>query len=236
LPLIIGALGVLGASLLFGRYRRFKDINSLILFIAFGLSSFSSLTSSSMQSSSYYLGFWFILCAILSSGCDIDRLLKRSSSLVQNSCLAGVILTSLFSQNLINTRQSETSSFKQDKRVIADLMRYCQNDSCLTLVPLHPIFSSDATRLYSEWQYYEFVGRFISARTDALSKNIALAVINSRPAVALHKHNDRFFILDLYQKRLISADEYKNLVLFLNENYTVRKFGEDSYYIRNDLI
>ena len=60
--------------------------------------------------------------------------------------------------------------------------------------------------------------------------------IRLRPAVVVCRYYKRDFILDLFQKSLISAEDYKKLTLFLKENYTRKKLGEESYYIRNDRL
>jgi hypothetical protein len=57
-----------------------------------------------------------------------------------------------------------------------------------------------------------------------------------RPAVVLGRYQRRDFILDLFQKDLISAADYKKLVVFLKENYTQKGIGKEDYYIRNDKL
>ena len=88
-PIAIGFMGAWGAYLLLSRYHKFKDNKSLILFIAFCLSTFSSLSGTPGRC---YLGFWYILCAILSSGCNIQEISEKVSSLIRKSIVSGLFL------------------------------------------------------------------------------------------------------------------------------------------------
>jgi hypothetical protein len=91
----------------------------------------------------------------------------------------------------------------------------------------------DATALYSGWQFL-FSDSFRSVRWEARKGGICRRIIAARPAVVTARRGTRDFILDMYQKRLISAADYKQLIAFLLKNYTTRKIGLDYYYVRND--
>jgi hypothetical protein len=127
------------------------------------------------------------------------------------------------------------SYFSEDKKVISKLMEYSIGDTCLVILHLHPIFSYDATRLYSYFQY-TYINEFPSMRKDLKSKDIAEGIINLKPAVILYKFNNRFFFLDLFQKGLISKEDYKDLIIFLQEYYELRLIGKNKYCIRNDKL
>lgn len=73
-------------------------------------------------------------------------------------------------------------------------------------------------------------------RKDLKSKDIAEGIINLKPAVILYKFNNRFFFLDLFQKGLISKEDYKDLIIFLQEYYELRLIGKNKYCIRNDKL
>ncbi len=235
----VGVMGAWGAYQLLSKYRKSKDIKSLILFIAFCMSTLSALTSTVVFSNSYYLGFWFVLCAIVSGGCNIVKMTEGAATLTKKSIILGLFFSLLIAPSFITLMTPRDNCFSNDKKVISKLMEYCGDDTCLVIVPLHPIFNYDATRLYLHWQYHDFANQFSSVRKDLRSKDIAGAIINLRPAVVLYKLKNSFFILQLYQKTLISKDDYGELASFMKENYTVKKLGEDdkhSYYIRNDKI
>jgi hypothetical protein len=235
LPIAIGFMGVWGAYQMLRRYHKFKNIKSLILFIAFCLSTISSLTGSTLPSGLYYLGFWFIFCAILSSGCNILEISEKVSSLAKKSILLGLLFSLLLAPNFMYAGVYNKSYFSEDKKVIAKLMEYSIGDTCLVILHLHPIFSYDATRLYSYFQY-TYINEFTSMRKDLKSKDIAEGIINLKPAVILYKFNNRFFFLDLLQKGLISKADYKNLIVFLQEYYKLQSIGKNEYCIRNDKL
>jgi hypothetical protein len=115
-------------------------------------------------------------------------------------------------------------------------MKYCEGaNSCLVIMPLHPVFAPDATRLYSFWHFY-YAGKFSSVKNDAKRRGIAQQIIKRAPVVISSNYHNMDFMLELYQRKLISSADYKKLILFLKENYTQKEIGEESYYIRNDRI
>jgi len=236
-PVAIGFMGIWGAYLLLGRYRNFKDAKALVLFIAFCLSTLSSLTRRVFLFYPFYIGFWFILCAIAGSGCNIIGIFEKIPSLIKKSIIAGLFFSLLIFPNILIAQRHEEASFSEHKKVISKLMEYCQGETCLVLLPLHPIFSYDATRLYSHWQYL-FSDRILDLRVDINNKNIAQAIINSPPAVIEYKHPaaDEIFIIDLLLKNLVSPQDLRKIRTFLGENYTVKKIGKSKYYIRNDKL
>jgi hypothetical protein len=229
-------MGAWGAYLLLNHYRRFKDKKTLILYIAFCLSTISSLTGLGFPSSSnYYLGFWYVLCSILGSGCNLMSISEKLRSLIKKSVIVGIFISLLVGQNLIRAITHRNTYFSEDKKEISELIKYCKGGACLIILPLHPIFSYDATRLYSYWQFY-LMDEFSSIREDAKNKDIARVIINERPAVVMYKFYKRDFLLELFQKKLITALDYKKLVSLFKENYTVRQIGRRQYYIRNDRL
>jgi hypothetical protein len=233
-PIGIGCIGVWGAYLLLERYRKLKDVKSLILLIAFCLSILSSLTGMGFPSSGgYYLGFWYILCAIVSSGCNIMEIPRKTSPLIKRSLVLGLFLSLLLAQNSIKAMTHRSTYFSKDMQEVSELINYTNGDTCLVILPLHPVFSYDATRLYLYWQYY-LLDDFPAIRKDA--KNITQAIIDSSPAVVMYRIYGRNFMLELFQKKLITADDYKRLTSILKDNYTVKYITGKQYYIRNDKL
>ena len=114
-------------------------------------------------------------------------------------------------------------------------MKYCAGETCLVFAQLHPIFNYDATRLYSEFQYY-WLDKFSSVKDDAESKNIAQAIINLRPAVVVCRFKKRYFLLDLFLKEIISKEDFENLNSLFKKNYTLEVIGYGVYYIRKDKL
>jgi len=239
-PLAIAALGVWGATLLFARYRREQDKKSLVLFMAFCLTTLGSLTGTVNFSASYYLGFWCVMCAIVCSGCDLWGLVNRIPSLFKKSLLVGGFLSLLLTPNVMLAVRHKNSFFSKDKDLISQLLTYSKDESCLTLLPFHPVFCKDATRLYSYWYYY-FAERFQSVREDATDYNIAEQLISSRPAVVVADisyewNKARHFLVDLLMKELVTEDDFNRLSVFFEEQYSLVTIGNNIYYIRNDKV
>ncbi|MBM3252466.1 MAG: hypothetical protein FJZ11_06810 [Candidatus Omnitrophica bacterium] len=160
---------------------------------------------------------------------------KNSPSLIKKSILLGIFFSLFIAPNYINVGSHRKTYFNEDKKAISILMRYCGNNTCLVLIPYHPVFNHDVTRLYSSWQSI-FISRFPSVKKDAESKNITEAILHSKPAVISYSFKGRTILLDLFLKELISKDDVNKLRPFLNENYTVKRIGEARYYIRNDRL
>jgi hypothetical protein len=169
-PLVIGGIGVWGCYLLKKHYHDAADAPSFILIAAFCLSTVSSLTVIA-NLSEYYLGFWYVMCAIAGSGCDIRGALKRLSSLPGRAIITGLLFGLLLAPGLVQIIKYRKGDFYKDRMEIAQLLKYSSGDTCLAILPLHPIFCLDATRLYSRWQYAFFMDKFPQVKEDAERKN-----------------------------------------------------------------
>jgi hypothetical protein len=234
-PLVVALLGGWGAYILFKRSRKSDDVKATIIFWAFCLSALSSLTTTKYAKGGYYLSFWFFVCAITASGCNIDGLFARIPSLFKRSLTVGILFAVLLLPNVHEALFSGKNTFFRDKKVVEQLRKYTGGETCVAVVPLHPIFARDATRFFSFSQYL-FCDDSNLVRQDIIKNDMAARIIRLRPAVVVCRYYKRDFILDLFQKSLISAEDYKKLTLFLKENYTRKKLGEESYYIRNDRL
>lgn len=237
-PFALGFMGIWGACLLLNRYRNYKETKSLILFIALCLSTLSSLTYAEVFYS-YYLGLWYILCAVASSGCKILELSEKISSIGKKTVALGLFFTCLITPNYMLTKTHRGLYYFEDRQTISKLLKYCAKDTCFVFLPLHPIFSDDATWLYSWWQYY-WIDKYLKVKKDVKTKNITQDIMTKRPAVIAYKFPKENFLVDMFMKKLISADDSKKLCSFLKENYTIVYVGgyysEGKYYIRNDKL
>lgn len=236
-PLAFVCIVIRGGQALIFRYRSNRDMRSFALLAAFALSTISSLTGLAMLNVGYFLACWFVIAAIVGSAVPIWEIAGKASPLRVQAAVTGVLLGLLLLPNIMYARPhyGHTTLFSEDKKAIARIMEYCRGDSCVVLLPFHPVFVRDATRLYSSWQFY-FVNNFFSVKDDAIREDIAVQIMTKRPAVVICRYNKRDFILELFQKKLIQAEDYKKLVSLFKENYTVKQIGEDSYYIRNDKL
>jgi hypothetical protein len=236
-PVGIFCLGTLGAYLLLLRSRKHKDNKALILFMAFCLSSISSITGINMFSYSgfYFLGFWFVLCAITGCGVGFLDIPQMFLSLKHKAIVAGMILSLIFLPNIFSVLALKKNYFSADKKIITQLMQYCAYGPCFTILPYHPIFSYDVARLYSNWQF-RYSDDFPEIRNQIKNLGVYERISRLRPAVVMCSLNRRDFLVEIFQKSLISKDDYENLASFLEENYTAKGIGENRYYIRNDLL
>jgi hypothetical protein len=234
-PLVILAAGLWGVYVLTRRFRESRNMRAGILVCAFILSTISSLTTTSDLDGLYYLGFWYFICAIAASGSGLPQMLNKIQPSWKRSLTAGLIFSALLTPNFTYLRKYRHVDFVKDKKAAGQLLVYAGQDPCVILLPIHPVFSRDATRLYSGWQY-DFIALFPEVRKDAMRRPIAENIIASRPAVIQCRYKKRDFILELYQRKLISAAQYKELVAFLTANYTQKDIGKQVYYIRNDRL
>jgi hypothetical protein len=231
IPFIIGIIGLWGARQLYKRFRDTRDLPAAALCSAFCLSLLSSFSGTI---GSYYLGFWFLLCAILGSGDFLLKLPDKIPSLLARSLLIGGFLSFLLAPNFIHASSHLRTVLREDKKVLSRLVGYCTGDSFVGILPMHPVFCRDATRLYSEWQF-EYAYGFPEIKNDIRNPNIAEQIIASRPAVIQNTYRGRDFFLDLYQKNLISKKDIQRLSPFLVKEYRAARIGRDIYYVRTDI-
>jgi len=236
LPLIIMLMGGWGVFLLFQRYRESYDQKIFIVLLAFGLSTLSSLTGTVDVNGNHYLAFWFLLAAIVASGCPLEASFQKIKPLFQRSLVYGLLFSFILMPPIARARLLLEKNFEKDKKVMAQLMKTCVKDSCVVIAPLHPVYAWDAVGIYSYWQY-DYLRVFPEVKTDVLGRGgILFNIKKQRPAVILCRYHKKDFLLELFQKELISATEYKQLVSYIKANYTQRFIDKESYYMRNDKL
>ncbi len=235
MPLVIVVMGWWGCYLLFERFRRIPGTKSMIMLAAFLLTTLSSLTTTSNVNGGHYLGFWCLVSSIIISGCNIPDILGKISSLAARAVVGGVLFSALVTPNMMWVCNTEKTSFFRDKLAVEELMRYCINDTCVVFLPIHPVFAFDATRVYSTWSF-DYADIFICMGNDIGAKGVVSEIIHKRPAVIIRNFLEKDFILELFQKRLISAVDYKRLISFVQENYIQKLIGKERYYIRRDKL
>jgi hypothetical protein len=175
------------------------------------------------------------MAAITASACPVTQAFNKIPSLIKRSLAAGFLFSILLVSNFNRAELSKNNEFFQTKETVSELMHYCSKDTCLVLFPSHPIFAKDATRFYSYSQYL-FLKEFPCVKDDILRKDIVSQIESLRPAVVLCRYLGKDFLLELFQKDLIKAADYKKLVTLFRDNYTQKLIGNDSYYIRNDRL
>jgi hypothetical protein len=231
---------VLCLAVLYGGYRLFKRSKEsfqaapLIAMWAFCLCSVSSLTRAYGFSGEYYLASWVFIAAICACGFDFSKLLGRIPQLSFRLYIGAMAAGMLIAPNIFAVAYFRNGVYAKDKKTISELMQYCAQDTCVALMPMHPVFAFDATRLYSYWQYF-YADSFSSVRQD-MGGAFAQRIMTLRPAVVLSRYQNNDFILELFQKGLISAREYKELVVFFRERYAQKEIGRERYYIRKDVM
>jgi hypothetical protein len=235
IPLVLLAAGIWGASALMRRNRASRDMRAVVITYAFILSTISSLTTMTDQEGLYYLALWYFICAIAASGAGIPQLLGRVPSLWKRSLIAGLVFGALLSPNCMLVWKYRDANYAKGKKAMAELMKYTRQDQCVLVLPNHPVFARDATRLYSGWQFY-FTTMFPVVRADAMKGGIARCIMDSSPAVVICRYNKKDFVLELYQRKLITSTEYKTLIGFLTTHYKQKQISDQVYYIRNDKL
>lgn len=106
---------------------------------------------------------------------------------------------------------------------------------CVVLLAMHTVLAHDATRLSSSWQFL-FLARHADVRNDAAGPGFARGIFSRRPAVISAEFGTRDFPFELYHRRVISADEYKDLMALIKTDYRKRRIGRHFYYIREDVL
>jgi hypothetical protein len=230
-PLAFVAAGGWGAVALLRRYRGSGDSKALLLFYAFCLSTASSLTTMPDNEGLYYLGMWYFICAAAVSGVGIPGMLAKVPLLWKRALIAGLVFGVLLSPNCASIWKYRRGDFAQNKAAAAELMKYTKGGPCVILLPVHPVFARDATRLYSSWQYY-FVTRFPQVRDDSQRSEVAKRIMVLQPHVVQCRQGKRDFILELFQRKVITSAEYKELMAFLTAHYRQQQIGKNVYYLK----
>jgi hypothetical protein len=114
-------------------------------------------------------------------------------------------------------------------------MEYSGGEPCLTIVPHHPVFNHDATRLFLVWQRY-FAKKYLSVKKDLMKEDLAAEILNKRPPVIVYRIDDRLVSIDLLLNGWISKENYRKILQLLEEEYEVRKIGNEKFYIRKDRL
>ena len=233
-PLIYLGAGIGGGVVLARQYRASNEARYALLLCAVFLSALSSLTTTSDQDSLlYYHGLWYFLCATAVCGAGLWERISDSRPRWKNAVIAGCVLGVLLAPNVVSIWKHRAGDYARDRKAAAELMRYTGSDTCVVLLPAHPVLAHDATRLYSSWQFL-FFARHADVRNDAAVPGFARQILARRPAVISAEFGTRDLFLELYHRRVISADEYKDLMAFLKTDYRTRRIGSRLYYIRQD--
>ncbi|MDD5254550.1 MAG: hypothetical protein PHR11_00670 [Candidatus Omnitrophica bacterium] len=237
IPVAVGCIGVWGACVLLRRYRESGDHKAFVILAAFCLSTASSLKHTFVEyECAYSLAFWLLLCAIAAAGIPLPGIGLKNLSPRWRSIIAGSFLSILFFVNVTSLEREEKNlSFTHTKEIMVELSKYAAGDSCLTLLPYHPVFCRDATRLYSYWQF-SLITRFPKLRSDVTDRDMGGQILAARPAVVQFSHTGRNFLLELFQKRLITGNDFKRIMTLLQKDYTLKWIGTNRYYVRKDKL
>jgi len=236
LPFVYLVAGIAAVVVLVRRYRESGELRYALFACAFALSTLSSLTTMSDQDPLlYYHGLWYFLCAIAVCGAGVWERLSDFRPRWKNAVVAGCVLGVLLAPNVVSVWKHRAGDYARDRKAAAELMRYTGSDTCVVLLPAHPVLAHDATRLYSSWQFL-FLARHADVRNDAAGPGFARQIFSRRPAVISAEFGTRDFFLELYHRRVISADEYKDLMTLIKTDYRKRRIGRQFYYIRVDVL
>ncbi len=237
IPVPAAVMGIWGGSLLFRRVRSAHDHSAFAALVFLCLTTFNALTGLAPAiGGGYNLGFWFIICAIAASGCSFAGLRVFFKSVrVQSFVLSCILVSFVFPNLILNLPNKYETNFMKNKEVIGRLMEYCGTETCVALVPIHPVFNLDASRLFLIWQK-RFVYDYDDVKNDLKKHDIAAQIRRNRPAAVVYRINGRLTVIDLLLNGLVTKPEYKELLRFFENEYTIRKIGNEQFYIRNDRL
>jgi hypothetical protein len=237
-PLGVAVAGVVGWWYLL-RWRLALQVSrAMVLLLAWPICALASMpnTGATMY---YYLNLWLVLGAVTSAGLPARDWLRRfAGRRAVLSVVAGALLAILTLPSLYSARQAVIGPRPFSHAELARLIALCRNDTCLVLLPHHPIFCLDATRLYSTWQY-EYAKDFDQVRQDLAG--LATDVLKRKPALITHDvstlmgidKGDELFH-DMLKRGLITQADYDRIQVMLSADYTIEEIGGWRYYVRND--
>ena len=232
-PLGFLLVGGWGLWLLYRTFRRTGQATALIFLIVFFLSTASSFTGSIFPAGGYYLQLWFVLCAIAASGGIFARMADAVTPVFKKSLAIGAVFSLLITPSAIFAYGHRHNGFACDKAAIDRLIAYSRGDSCFALLPGHPIFCHDVTRVYSPWQYARS-DWYQNLRDDIKSAPVARAFFEHPPAVVIAYQNNQPILTDLFSKEFISEDDMQAMSALLESTYVLKEIGWGQYYIRKD--
>ncbi len=235
-PLGLALLCVWG-FVVFLRQCAGASVPQKLFFLSFLLlTTLSSLTGSIFQAGGYYLGFWYFAAIIAGSGLRLTDILPAAASLRSRAILFGAVIAVISGPGINAVYRYRTNNLNHDTRVLAQVMRWCgPQDTALVLLPYHPVFSFDATRLYSYWQFI-FAGRVKDVTADIVGARFAAQVLGHPPAIIQHQVNGRSFLYELVAKGLITNADFTRLRSLILERYTVQRVGREWFYVRRDKL
>lgn len=235
LPLGIALVSGWGALLLWRKSRGGGDSRSALLLLAFGVSTISALLTTLTYGSYYYIGPWLLLASTVAAGCPLAEIARARVFTMRRVLAVGGCIGLLMASTIVSAKIHKRSSFREDSKMMNRLIQLCQNETCLIFLPYHPIVVNDATRLYSDWQYY-FLDRYPAVNKDLGKDAFARQIITNRPAVISYRNRRNELFADLFLKGALSKDGYQKLMSFVSSNYTSRYVGPIKYYLRNDKL
>jgi hypothetical protein len=231
-PVAVLLIGAWGVWRLFRRFRGERDLQAAVLCCAFCLNMLGLLPGTLGR---YYLGFWLLLCAILGCSNALVKLPARIAAAFPRALLTGGFLVFLLVPNFIHAGSHIKTLLCDDKKTLSRLISYCTDSSFVGIVPMHPVFCRDATRLYSEWQF-EYGYGLPETKKDIRNGDIAEQIMAVRPAVIQNTNRGSDFFLDLFQKNLVSKNDITRLSSFLAREYSSVRIGRNFYYVRRDAL
>jgi hypothetical protein len=239
-PLAVVAAGLLGWYFLLKRRQSLDGHAALVLLLCWPLCTFSSILNSG-NTMYFYLNLWFVLAAVLSGGLGVGGWLERfAARRAAVSGVAAIVLAALTLPSLYYAHQAAYGPSRYSHRDLARLIKLCRDDTCFVLLPHHPIFSRDATRLYAAWQYV-YASEFSEVRRYLGGGDLAAAILDRRPALITRDistliglgRGDEIF-RDMTEKRIISEADREAITEMLSRDYAIEEIGNWRFYVRKD--
>jgi len=151
----------------------------------------------------------------------------RFNSVVIRNILLSCFLALLITPNLLLIIKHNETFLIDDEKMMSNLIGYCKDSNCLTIVPNHPVFTQDTTRMYTQW-YLCFLKDKKEIKRDFDLNNVIKEIIMKKPVVVITGRYSFNFLL--------SKSDSNRWESFLNKNYTIKVIEGRKFYIRNDKL
>lgn len=201
--------------------------NFLVLSIAFVLVSIESLFTAMVFSNTYYLQLWFFICGIICCRLNVDGFLVS----IKSNFIKALIITAIGMYFVGCVLPVLRIKFNKETAIIS----LPKGETCFCIVPSHPIFFPDITRLYTQWQCYRFLSRYTESKEDLNRQgSIVKQILNGRPII-FESTSKGIDIFDNFRKeRIITNSDLRVLKNFLKLNYERQRLDGETYYIRKN--
>jgi len=186
----------------------------------------------------YYLAPLFLVAATLSSWLG-TTLVARGHPL-RGAVLLGLLCAGLTFAHFRYADEARRLgvSLRNHVEVIDRLLERARGEFVQCVIPIHPIFRRDASRLYLPWQVVR-----LARRADTLKKRMLIDFLAASPSFAAELRRHEPTIIDpqrlaqagvlLVGLDLLPSDELRDLAAWVDEHYHLERVSGLAILVRN---